>query len=167
LRPDPANDPAPRRLRTEAANPPPAAEDYAPSRSSRRADKGVPIESERRSHRRDDRDEKAPPTRVKPNASISVHIASSSKTEEKPAGVLGFVKRFLGFSGKNAGEAPAPLHHGVADDEGGYEEPARRERPPEEGDRGGHKRRHHHHRGGRSGSQQSSGDGRGERPRQS
>ncbi len=168
LKPDPANDAAPRRLRTETVAEP-GAQDYAPSRAQRTPHKTIPID--RREHARE-RDSASKP--VKAHATIDV--SGRSKREEKAknnGGIMGFLKRALGFGAKPAEAtekeetAPAPssghrqASHSAGSRDGRRDEhreqsrDGRREsgrdgergRARSEGDGGG--RRRHRRRGGR------------------
>ncbi|HVU38625.1 MAG TPA: hypothetical protein VHC95_09835 [Opitutales bacterium] len=108
LKPDPANDPAPRRLRTENAKPLPVQE-YAPSAFARAPDKVVPARASRDGNRESNRDRDrreasrgpADSTSGRPNAVIPAHPSRSKETKApakpKSGGIVGFIKRI--FSG--------------------------------------------------------------------
>lgn len=100
LMPDPANDPSPRRLRTETANPPPRVEDYAPSRSARVPDKVVPLDRSQRSR------DGSTGGKERPKAHATIDISrrseSGSRSASSGGGLLSMIKRVLGF-----GESPA------------------------------------------------------------
>jgi len=145
LMPDPANDPAPRRLRTESAMAAPA-RDYAPSRAGKVPDKTIAPERRERSPERGG-------SRPKAHATIDVRVKSGrSDTGEKGkkgGGIFGFIKRALGF-----GEVPQVYAPGFEPD-----------RPAAEEDEESGERKHHesHHATGRDG--EGSGEGRRRRRR--
>jgi len=139
LKPDPANEPAPRRLRTEASRPVPVQE-YAPSSFARSPDKSIPVKSNREPSRHEaGRSSAKPAAAVRPHASISLH-PKSSKEEVRPKksrGIVGFIKRIF------SGGLP------VGEEEEKKESSSReRDKRESEGD-GRHERRHgksSHHR---------------------
>jgi hypothetical protein len=144
LMPDPANDAAPRRLRTESARPAPV-QDYAPSRTARVPDKTITPERREHSPERDR-------SRPKAHATIDVRVKSGrgDKAEKgkKSGGFFGFIKRALGF-----GEIPQVYAPGFEP-----EQPAAKDK---EG--GEHRHREEQHASGRDG--EGSGDGRRRRRR--
>jgi hypothetical protein len=154
LKPDPANEPAPRRLRTESS-PPPAVQDYSPSAAPRRPDKSI---SHRHSHDRSD-SRSGEAARVKPNASIPAHL--SKREEEMPAakgGIFGFIKRALGLSrspAKKDSRESSREHH---NEDGDGDEDHHHHHHEGQGDRGRRRR------GRRGGSNRRGSDGRGSRP---
>jgi hypothetical protein len=97
LKPDPANDPAPRRLRTEASKPVPVQE-YAPSSFARASDKSASAKPGREPGRRESsRSPAEPPRAVKPNATIPLHPKPSKDDtrSKKSGGIVGFIKRIF------------------------------------------------------------------------
>jgi hypothetical protein len=103
LKPDPANDPAPRRQRTDLPRPPMPIRDYFPSTRNRGTDKSTPEKSGQQSKRRD-RDSNLP-TEKRAHATISAHVSSSRDEKAKPKpksrGILGFLKRALGMTAES------------------------------------------------------------------
>lgn len=144
LMPDPANDAAPRRLRTESARPAPA-QDYAPSRAGQVPDKTILSERRERSPERDG-------ARPKAHATIDVRVkpgrGDKAEKGKKGSGFFGFIKRALGFG--EIPQVPAP----------GFEP-----EPPAAKDEAHGERKHHeaHPASGRDG--EGSGDGRRRRRR--
>jgi hypothetical protein len=158
LKPDPANDAAPRRLRTEAPQPMPV-EEYKPSTFARAPDKSVPLKRE--SSRRES--EVKSSERVRPNAVISAHVPSTKDAPKaKSGGILGFIKRiFTGDPVPPKAQAPA-----ARDDEADSREERRSGRDDGRNDDGGrHGHGHHRHRGGRGrhAQDQNRGERRGDR----
>ena len=96
LKPDPANDAAPRRLRTEASQPVPVQE-YTPSAFGRAPDKSIPVKRERESSRRESESKSTESKRVKPDAVIPARVSSDDDEEPKAKsrGIFGFIKRIF------------------------------------------------------------------------
>jgi hypothetical protein len=146
LKPDPANDPAPRRLRAESAKPPQIV-DYVPSRATRAPDKTLPLDRREKERERGS----APAARPKAHATIDIHKLASSK--EKPSGgLLGMIKRVLGFGGdvkEKESRAEKPML--ASDDEhrhgSGHRHESERDAEGPDGD--GSRRRRRRRRGGR------------------
>jgi hypothetical protein len=150
LKPDPANDPAPRRLRTETSKPVPV-EEYAPSAfATRPPDKTVPLKSNReesREHNR--RHDSARPAPVKAHASIPLNPPRSKegekpKAQAKSGGIVGFIKRI--FSG---GEPAAKVEEKApAREESNDERRSGRDGERHRGRGGDDRRQHQRHRHG-------------------
>ncbi len=153
LKPDPANDAAPRRLRTEASKPVPV-EEYAPSTFARAPDKVIPAknnreESREQNHSRSRESGRSPAASVKANATIPAQ-PSRTKDVEKPkaksGGIVGFLKRFFG-GGQPAAKSSASSPSSRDQDSSDRDE----RRSHRDGDRNrgrGDDRRSHHHRQG-------------------
>jgi hypothetical protein len=143
LKPDPANDPAPRRLRAESVNSPQVV-DYVPSRSARAPDKTLPLDRRER--------ERGSASTARPKAHATIDISGRSASKEKPSvGLLGMIKRVLGFgTGSEKKEARAEKPEAVSDEEGRSDSDHRQaaERGRESTGEGGHRRRRRR-RGGR------------------
>ena len=154
LKPDPANDPAPRRLRTEATRPVPVQE-YSPSNFGRVPDKSIPaksdrpVDKDRHSHkdRHSDKRESSSSSsseRPKPHDTIPARVPSSK--EGKSGGVLGFLKNLFSASKPARTEEKKSSaredDHERDDDEGEGQE--RRRHSDGQGRRGEH--RHGSHR---------------------
>jgi hypothetical protein len=143
LKPDPA-DAAPRRLRTEAARPVPVQE-YTPSALGRAPDKSVPVKRERESSRREPAAKSNESVKLKPNATISAHVASSKDAPKaKSRGILGFIKRiFTGDPMPAKTREPAPRD---SEDDSRDERRSGRDegRSDDSGRHRGHHRRHSH-----------------------
>jgi hypothetical protein len=152
LMPDPANDAAPRRLRTETANPPPRVEDYAPSRSARVPDKVVPLDRRQRAQ------DGSAGGKERPKAHATIDISRRSEGATRPAGsgggLLSMIKRVLGFGERPAKaepkvETPRPASNDEARHGSGGEREAGRDGQGD-GERHRRRRRGGRGRGGRS-----------------
>lgn len=154
LKPDPANDAAPRRLRTEASQPVPVQE-YTPSAFGRAPDKSIPVKRERASSRRESESKSTESKRVKPDAVIPARVSSDDDEEPKAKsrGIFGFIKRiFTGDPVKVKEREPA-----ARDREDDSRDERRSGRDHGRDEEGGRRRRH---RGGQG--RHSHGENRGE-----
>jgi hypothetical protein len=125
LKPDPANDAAPRRLRTESSRPVPV-EEYSPSNFGRVPDKSVPAKHEHRSERdrhshkdrQPEKREAASSTsseRPRPHATISARVPSDK--EGKSGGIFGFIKKMFSASNPDKKEEKKSSSRRESDDE--------------------------------------------------
>jgi len=150
LKPDPANDPAPRRLRTEPERKAPVQE-YTPS-ASRSQEKSSSHRHERSHHHRHHESKSSERDRARPDASISAHVPSEQEeSKPKKRGILGFIKSMFA-GGKD------DVREDERDGEDSREE--RRSSRDRDDDRDSHRHRHHHH---GSGDRQSRREERGSR----
>jgi len=148
LKPDPANDAAPRRLRTEAPQPMPVQE-YKPSSFGRTADKSPSGRREHDLNRRDADSRSGDRDRPKPNAVISAHVAKEDDepiVKPKSGGILGFIKRIFTGDPVPVKVKEAPTREREDDSRDGH----RSGRDQGRGSDDGRHRHHHRHRGGQN-----------------